>query len=427
MAVAAGVLLVVWLSRPTLVLQAAIVLVVFLPAGLLRPNVHSLLNRGITVLVFGVWLLDVFTRRRPVVWTRTALLMLGFLAWGTVTLLWTTNPSVSASALQAYALRLVLFLLLVPNIVRTQENLEGLMTTLAVGGWALMLASVGTVLVEGYRPGTRFAVLEANENAVGILFLLALSGVLWRATQPSKAHKWLRISLATAFLLLSMALTAISGSRGSAISFLVVIWAFWVWKSTRRWATAGLLMLIVAAVGAPSIFRTTLDRFAWGLGYGLLGGREALWKAAWVLIGQHPWRGVGVGNAPYAVLSELGTFMSVADLERAAIHNPVLAVFAETGILGILLYLGVLGSAVWSVWHRYRQLEKISTDLHPRYFAIVSSVFLGYMTSWIKGGGMESNPTYFLMLALLVIPSHLEIPELERETADPSTGEGRVQ
>jgi hypothetical protein len=38
------------------------------------------------------------------------------------------------------------------------------------------------------------------------------------------------------------------------------------------------------------------------------------------------------------------------------------------------------------------------------YFALVCSAFVGYMFSWIKGGGMESDFSYFLMLALLLIP-----------------------
>lgn len=51
------------------------------------------------------------------------------------------------------------------------------------------------------------------------------------------------------------------------------------------------------------------------------------------------------------------------------------------------------------------------------YFALISCLFASYMPSWIKGGGMESDFTYFLILALLVIPSQLEdIEEPETST-----------
>jgi hypothetical protein len=49
------------------------------------------------------------------------------------------------------------------------------------------------------------------------------------------------------------------------------------------------------------------------------------------------------------------------------------------------------------------------------YYAVVASVFIGFMASWFKGGGMESDYTYFLMLALMLIPSRLDIKNTEIE------------
>jgi O-antigen ligase len=94
-------------------------------------------------------------------------------------------------------------------------------------------------------------------------------------------------------------------------------------------------------------------------------------------------------------------------LETVSIHNPVLAIWAETGILGVSIYLGVLGSAVWSFVRHYLIIRKLGSHSLLPYFPLVASIFLGYMASWIKGGGMESEFTYFLMLALLLIPSGL--------------------
>jgi O-antigen ligase len=152
----------------------------------------------------------------------------------------------------------------------------------------------------------------------------------------------------------------------------------------------------------------------------VLGGREALWQAAWLLIRDHLWRGVGIGNAPYAVMSHLRLFRSVGGEESAAIHNPVLAIWAETGIAGLVLYLGVLGSAIWSFIRQYRRHRQAGAHSLLPYYALVSCVFLGYMSSWIKGGGMESDFTYFLMLALLLIPSCLRVEGSSmNQTPDP--------
>jgi O-antigen ligase len=119
------------------------------------------------------------------------------------------------------------------------------------------------------------------------------------------------------------------------------------------------------------------------------------------------------------------TLRSVQGYEWVAIHNPVLTIWAETGIPGIVLYLGVLGSAVWSFARHYRRHRVASIERLMPYFALVASLFLGYMPSWIKGGGMESNHTYFLMLALLLIPCSLETEGLKESERGGAQAAGR--
>jgi O-antigen ligase len=177
----------------------------------------------------------------------------------------------------------------------------------------------------------------------------------------------------------------------------------------------GLLALALGVILAPFLFSITLDRFAIMPGDTLLGGREALWRATWKLILDHPWGGVGIGNASYAVVPYVRQVTSALGLESASVHNPLLTIWAETGILGILIYLGVLGTALWSFAQQYRRGRRSGQRFLAPYFALVSSVFAGYMVSWIKGGSLESDFTYFLMLAFLLIPSCLDIKGLELE------------
>ncbi len=398
---------VVWVRKPIWALYTAL-FVIFLPPDLIPPDTHSILNRSITVAALIVGLFDIAAHRRRIEWTGAAALMLAFLIWGAITLLWAENMSPATTILQAYALRLILFLFLIPAEIRTRENLDGLMQTLALNGWVLIAASIWTVLIQGYTPGTRLRVLGTNENALGILALVTLIGVLWQTVQPSPQRKRLHTLAAWVFLLGAIALVAISGSRGSAISLMVMLLVFCLWKPTRRWGVMGFLILAMGIAVAPLLFATTLQRFAVVRGDTPLGGRESLWQAAWRLILDHPWGGVGIGNAPYAVMDYLRPLRSTMGMEKSAIHNPVLTIWAETGVLGILLYLGVLVSALWMFVRKYLQNCRADTCPLIPYFALVSSLSLGYMASWIKGGSMESDHTYFLILALLLIPSCLD-------------------
>ena len=324
--------------------------------------------------------------------------------------------------LQAYSLRLMLFLFLIPNEITTRHTLNGLMTVLALAGWVLVIVSLGTVAIEGYALGTRLSVLDMNENSLGVLALLTMVGVLWQAVQPSSRHKRLKVLASCAFLLGAIALAAASGSRGSAISLVITLLAFCLWQPTRRWGVMGIAVLALGAVLAPLLFSTTLERFAVTPGDTVLGGREALWQATMRLILDHLWGGVGIGNAPYAVLPYVRLLRSVLGQERAVAHSPVLTICAETGLVGIFLYLGVLGTALWSFAQPLLRHRKSDTRIPSPYMALVASVFLGYMPSWIKGGGMESDYSYFLMLALLLIPSTIDRNALRKdmETANRS-------
>jgi putative inorganic carbon (HCO3(-)) transporter len=406
-AIVAAAALVAWLRRPAWSLYA-LLFVVLLPVGLLPSEIQSNLNRTLSVLALATWLVALLARRNRVQWPLAATFMLGFLAWSAVTLTWTDNVSRGTTTLQTYALRLIVFLFLIPNEIRTRRAMAGLMSTLALSGWALVLVSVGTILVKGYAPGTRLDVLGENENNLGILALLTMLGVLWLAIEPGRRHAILWKSLALIFVAAAVGLVAASGSRGSAISLVITLLAFCLWRPTRPWGVVGLLIVAVGALLVPFVFSTTLERFGIVRGDTLLGGREALWQAAWQLILDHPWGGVGIGNARFAVMPYALRVRSLLGYEWAAVHNPVLTVWAETGIVGILLYLGVLGSALWSFARGYRQHRQSGTRLLTPYFALLSCVFLGYMASWIKGGGIESDSSYFLLLALLLVPSSLD-------------------
>ena len=416
-AVAATAIGMAWLRKPVWALYAAI-FVALLPEGLIPVHINDVLNRSTLLIALGVWLFDAMARRRQIVWTSTALLMLGFLIWGAVTLAWAPNLDLGIESVVQYAVRMVLFLLLVVNEINTKETLDGLMRTLALIGWLWVLAGAGTVLFQGYEPETRLLILGANVHDLGILTMAAVPGVLWQVMQASERQKALRMSLSVVFILLALTLVALSGSRGGALSWLVILLAFWFWKPTRPWGKLGLLILAVAAVSAPFIFTITLDRFGpdlLGEADGVLGGRLPIWQAAWQLILDHPWDGVGIGNASYEVMPYYRMLTSWGR-ERRAIHNPVLAIWAETGIPGLLLYLGVLGSAVWSFVRHYLHVRETRARSIVPYFALISSVFAGFMLSWIKGGGIESSRTFFLLLALLLIPSRLNLDGVDGNT-----------
>jgi O-antigen ligase len=315
-AVGAAVVIVFFLWKPELALYSAL-LVVLLPGGLLPAGLHSLLNRGLTLLAFGVWCFDLLFRRRKVTLTVSSVLD-RFILWSVLTLLWAEHTGSAITTIQTYVMRLLLFFVLIPNEIKTKEKLDGLLRTVAWIGWILVLSSIFMLLREGYTPGTRFKLFDTNENAIGALALVASLGVLWLATHRST--KFLAKALPSFYIIFMIGLIGISGSRGSILSLAIALLALSYGRLTRTWAKISLVIILVILLVAPTTFLTTFERFTENSNDNLamLGGRAALWQAAWQVILDHMFTGVGIGGASSAIMPYL--WMVSAAVGRDSVH-----------------------------------------------------------------------------------------------------------
>ena len=400
---AAMAFLVACFRNPLLALYAALILTL-LPDGLLPETAQSILNRTLTLTAAMTWAFGVIRHKPRFIWPVASTYLLSFLLWASVTLFWAGDPETGATKIVAYAMRFVLFLIVLPNLVRTQRELDGMMKALAYCGWALVSTAIARVLLVGYVPGTRLALFGVNANDLGLALTVLSTGVLWQALKPTQAHRIPRILSAVLFVPATVTLIGMTGSRGSVISLLVALAALLLWKPTRRWGTLGLSLVVLVVLFFPSIYSATLARFSGTSGdTTLLGGREVLWQQGWELITEHPLVGIGVGNSPFEMKREL-----TGGGDGIPIHNPVLVIWSETGIVGLALYLGVLTSAALSFCRCWRNHQATGVTWLRPYFYLVASVMLGYLASWIKGGGAETAHAYFLMLSLLLVPSGLD-------------------
>lgn len=408
LAVVAGFIAIfTWIEKPIWALYFTI-FAVLLPDSLIPAQVNSYINRFATIIALAVWIIDIIRHRRRIIISTSTLLMALFILWSAVTLLWAEYFSEGSTALQRYIIRMVLFLLLVINQIKTRKELDGLMGILALNGWVYVAVSVQSIIMQGYTSGTRLQVLDINENSLGLSLLFTLPAVFWWAFYSSKGSNSIKKLLAVIFLLATIGFTGLSGSRGSAISIGLTVLAFLFWRPTRKWGIFSAVLIAVALITAPIIFSTTIERFIGSPGQSVLGGREIMWPAGWELIKANPFLGVGIGNSPYAVLPLVSNIIVRLLLRQSvSIHNPVLIIWAETGLPGILLYLGILIAAIYSFVKQFMYARKSGDQRMLPYFALISSVFVGFMASWIKGGGMESSHSFFLMLALLWIPAYI--------------------
>jgi putative inorganic carbon (hco3(-)) transporter len=365
---------------------------------------------GIALLAWGLRQLE---RPKPVIWGPTALLIVALILWAALSITWANNLVLGRQELVQWVL-VFLTLFLIVNEIDTAAKLDGFMQALALSGGLLVLSGLATVLFTGYQYGTRLQVLGINENLYGLFLITAMPGVLWPAFRSTGRKRSTNVMLANIYILISGVLILLSGSRGTTLSLAVILAAFWLWKSTRKWAWLGLFSLIILMISAPFLFSTILKRLVDTQEPGL-GGRPVLWQASLLLINDLPWSGAGVGNGAIALKPYIRSLTDAYGYRNdLPSHNPILEVGIDLGIPGILLYLGMIASALYQFTRSYIQLSRAKNFVMRPYFALMSCIFLGYITSWLKGGGLSSQLSYFLMLSLLIIPSCINRDEITR-------------
>jgi O-antigen ligase len=92
-------------------------------------------------------------------------------------------------------------------------------------------------------------------------------------------------------------------------------------------------------------------------------GRTDIWTVGWRMVEAQPLQGVGVGNfqtSSVHYLLEPGAILRddfIVDRPQVA-HNMYLHVLAETGIPGLVLFLGLLGAGTLAAWRASNQFAQ---------------------------------------------------------------------
>ncbi|GEN09499.1 hypothetical protein MFU01_45360 [Myxococcus fulvus] len=136
---------------------------------------------------------------------------------------------------------------------------------------------------------------------------------------------------------------------GAALMVSVVALLLLVSGLARRVGLGLIAGLIVVVLASPA-WRARLGKAADNI-YG--GERELAMTVGWSLVQDHPWVGVGFGNHKAAVLARQDE-SGITDLLATDSHNLWLTVWAETGLVGLVLMLTVHGLLGWALIRRHR-------------------------------------------------------------------------
>ncbi len=216
-----------------------------------------------------------------------------------------------------------------------------------------MSAHIGVALQQYLRHPGRVAGLTSQPNILGH-WLVSDAALTWLVSGAG---------LGLAALLLAAAAVYLSGSRAALVGWLSTGF-LWTLGLRRRWWVGLLLALaLFGAVGAlgPGVLgrlSTTLNP-----DYITTEARFQIWRVALTAFEQHPLEGVGINRFPHFYARHRP---EKAITQRAGhAHDLWLQLLAGSGVLGLLGFLTLYASVVWSLfrWRAWAGLGLLAVIL----------------------------------------------------------------
>jgi O-antigen ligase len=345
-----------------------------------------------------------------------------FIGWTAFSASWAEESQPVLVAVVSYIPNAMLFLI-VFNAIRSREEAMWLIGAFVVG--VLISGAYGLAVPTDPNAVDRLSGAggNANETASELVAGLVLAGALAAALRKTPILR-LGAALAVPFCAYGVFLTLSRGGLvGLGAALIAAIALAGRWRAT---AVAVALMLAVGTVVyfgafAPEESKARVTKVEGGT------GRTDVWKIGWRMVEAEPLHGIGAGNfqnTSVHFLLQPGSIRRddfIVDTPKVA-HNTYLEVLAELGVVGLVMFLGILGFALVTAAKAIRtfgragdeQMEIISRALLVALIALLASAFFG---------SREFSKQLWLLMALA--PALLAVARAELDKAGRSMGNGR--
>lgn len=304
----------------------------------------------VVLLVFG---LDRDPRRR---WSRlnqpVIRAALGIFLLGMLSIPGSLYPRFSLDFMLKSYLWIFVLMLLVAASIRGLADLRRL-AWIQLAGVTLLSAVIiarAQILSDGRLYNLDY--YDVNDLATLIVCTLPLTVYLWR--RPTGLPARVLLAAATVFLMMALGKT---GSRGGFLGLLAVaaylLLRFHAISRVKRVGAVALLAALLVVVADDSYFERMQTILHPSTDYNWSGksetGRVEVWKRGLGYMASHPL--LGVGARAFGIAE--GTLSPEArELERrgrgfkwSAAHNAFIEIGAELGVLGMILFVALLGGA----------------------------------------------------------------------------------
>lgn len=279
---------------------------------------------------------------------------------------------------------------------------------LVAAGLAVSLVAIHNTgdpanLVEGTRVtiGRDMGSLLGDPNDLSLVLLFPISFSVGYLLSPGMSWQNRAFGLISAVIILIAILD--TKSRGGLLGAAAVFAVFALRTIKSRILTIGIggicAMALFALAGISA--RQSGGAAEAGVVDESAAGRLYAWQAAFRMAMDHPLFGVGIDNFPgnfYFYTSQWEGFAK-------AVHSTWFGVLAETGFLGLILFLVLVGATVKRSFAALRILDRLRAEgvrMNLEAYAIAQSVLAGLASFIVSGSFLTQGFTWplYILLAL---------------------------
>ncbi|MCP3761333.1 O-antigen ligase family protein [Domibacillus sp. A3M-37] len=259
--------------------------------------------------------------------------LLAFIVWSSLTIVWSVDPDFTLIRIKTYA-QLFIMVWLIWELVRTDAQMNILLQAYVLGAWIAVASTISNYLSADQVTYGRYSAEGFDPNDLGVMLALGMP-IAWYLFMKQK--NWFFRFLNAAYLAMAMWTISLTASRTAfVVGMIGLFYVVLTFSRLTKPIKVFIVLFLAAGVtyGVQSVPADSLERIATigeDVGQGDLNGRGTFWMAGIDMIEEQPIIGIGAGAYPRAMEILIDT--------RDVSHNTLLAVVAETGLIGLLLFL----------------------------------------------------------------------------------------
>ena len=380
------------------------------------PQLYSLkipLFLSLGSLTALIWQVGI-TRKIKLFWCKEFTFLSFFLLIVIVGIIFSSNRLLAIEYFKNIYWKIILMTFAIAILVRTPQQIAFTLKAITIAGALVGIVAIqnklgGIGLVEGTRVtiGREFGSMLGDPNDLALVLMFPISfAVALLVTHQLPWHYRIIGFIAIPILFLAIIATQ---SRGGLLGMIAV---FGIYGLQRIKSKALLMTITVIGGGLLFVIAGISDRASGGaaeVGVDASAmGRLYAWEAAFKMAVSNPITGVGLDN----FYSNYFYYSPHWDGLNHAVHSTWFGVLAETGFLGLTIFISLIVVLIKSANRTLQSVKAVQDKINPAIYASAQAIFAGLIGTIVSGTFLTQGfnwPIYILAALVVAVTKTSEI------------------